>query len=89
MEVRYRKLFLKDLKKLKSLKIYDKICKLVFEELPNIKNIEEIKGLKQLKGSNCRYRIRIGNYRIGLEIREDKIELMRILHRRDFYRYFP
>ena len=89
MEVSYRKLFLKDLKKLKNLKIYDKIYKLVFEELPNISKIEEIKGLKRLKGSNCRYRIKIGDYRIGVEIHGHKIEIMRVLHRKDFYKYFP
>ncbi len=50
MEVSYRKLFLKDLKKLKNSKIYDKIWKLVFEELPNIDKLEDIKGLKLLKG---------------------------------------
>ena len=68
MEVKYRKLFLKDLKKLKNSKIYDKIYKLVFEELPSISKLEGIKGLKQLKGSDCRYRIRIGDYRIGIEV---------------------
>ena len=36
-----------------------------------------------------RYRIRIGNYRIGIEVNEDVIEVMRVLHRREFYRYFP
>ncbi len=62
MEVSYRKLFLKDLKKLKNLKVYDKIYKLVFEELLNIEKLEDIKGLKQLKGSDCRYRIRVRDY---------------------------
>ncbi len=74
MEASYRKLFLKDLKKLESLKVYDKIYKLVFEELPSIEKIEEIKGLKQLKGSGCRYRIRVGDYRIGIEIHGNRIE---------------
>ncbi|WP_124971246.1 type II toxin-antitoxin system RelE family toxin [Aphanothece sacrum] len=36
-----------------------------------------------------RYRIRVGDYRIGIEIQTDKIEMMRVLHRREFYRYFP
>jgi len=42
-----------------------------------------------MKGYPNRYRIRIGDYRVGLEINQDKIEIMRVLHRREFYRYFP
>ena len=89
MEVSYRKLFLKDLKKLKKLKIYDKIYQLVFEDLPCVEKIEKISSLKRLKGSKRRYRIRIGDYRIGIEIHGQKIEVMRILQRKDFYKYFP
>jgi mRNA interferase RelE/StbE len=33
--------------------------------------------------------VRIGDYRLGLKISEDAIELIRFLHRRDIYRRFP
>jgi mRNA interferase RelE/StbE len=40
-----------------------------------------------MKGYPNRYRIRLGNYRVGIEIHT--VEVMRALHRREFYRYFP
>ncbi len=42
-----------------------------------------------MKGNNNRYRIRIGDYRIGIEVQGYQVEMMRVLHRREFYRYFP
>ncbi|MFP4247584.1 MAG: type II toxin-antitoxin system RelE family toxin [Halochromatium sp.] len=42
-----------------------------------------------MTGYPNRYRIRIGAYRIGIELQGDTIEVMRVLHRREFYRYFP
>ncbi|NPA92437.1 MAG: type II toxin-antitoxin system RelE/ParE family toxin, partial [Chloroflexi bacterium] len=35
------------------------------------------------------YRIRLGDYRLGLEIEGDTVVFVRFLHRRDIYRYFP
>jgi mRNA-degrading endonuclease RelE of RelBE toxin-antitoxin system len=45
--------------------------------------------IKALIGSGNRYRIRIGDYRVGIEINGDTLELFRVLHRKEFYRYFP
>lgn len=65
MRIEYRQLFLKDLKKLKKQPIYQ-IVELAFEILPNANNLKEINNVKALKGSSNRYRIRIGDYRIGI-----------------------
>ncbi len=89
MRVLYRKLFLKDLKKLKGQPVYQKIYDLVFNKLAEIDHIESLSNVKAMKGYPNRYRIRIGDYRIGIERRDEEIEVMRVLHRREFYRYFP
>ncbi|MFQ5631415.1 MAG: type II toxin-antitoxin system RelE/ParE family toxin [bacterium] len=89
MDVRYRKQFLKDLKKLKHLPIYDQIVNLAFKKLPKAKTINEISGVKAMRGYPKRYRIRIGNYRIGIEAVHNDVEVMRVLLRSEFYRYFP
>jgi mRNA-degrading endonuclease RelE of RelBE toxin-antitoxin system len=39
-----------------------------------------------MRGYNGRYRIRINNYRVGIEVNGDVIEVMRVLHRREFYK---
>jgi len=89
MKVEYRKSFLKDLKKLKNQSVYQQILDFTFKQLPEAKSLQDLSQIKAMKGYPNRYRIRIGNYRIGIEVNQDKIEIMRVLHRREFYRYFP
>lgn len=89
LEVQYRQAFLKDLKQLKSSTSYQRIYEVAFTTLAAINTLEEISDIKAMKGYSGRYRIRIGDYRIGIEVNGDVIEVMRVLHRREFYRYFP
>ena len=62
---------------------------LAFEILPNAEELQDLSNVKVLKGYPNRYRIRIGDYRVGIEVHGDQVEMMRVLHRREFYRYFP
>ena len=89
MEVRYRESFLRDLKKLKKLPIYEKIYALSFETLPLAGELREIPGVKAMQGHPHRYRIRVASYRVGIEIAGPVVEMVRVLDRREFYRYFP
>jgi len=89
LEVQYRQAFLKDLKQLKSSASYQHIYEIAFTTLEAIDSLEEIPNIKAMRGYSDRYRIRIGDYRIGIEVNGDVIEVMRLLHRREFYRYFP
>ena len=89
MNTEYLLIFLKDLKALKSTPVFESIRALVFEEIPNIPNFEEIRNLKKLKGTENCYRIRSGDYRIGLIFDDETITFVRVLHRKDIYRYFP
>lgn len=34
-------------------------------------------------------RLRIGDYRLGMIVEGEVVEIVRFLHRRDIYRYFP
>lgn len=86
MEVRDRESFLRDLKKLP---IYEKIHTLSFGTLPSAGELREIPGVKAMQGYPHRYRIRIASYRIGIEIAGTVVERVRVLDRREFYRYFP
>jgi mRNA interferase RelE/StbE len=49
----------------------------------------EIKNYKKLKGSFNTFRIKLGQYRIGIFIDNDTVEFVIILHRKDIYKYFP
>lgn len=88
MEVEFRKSFQRDLKKIKDLSLLKKI-KLVIEEVENADNLPEINNLKFLKGEANYYRIRIGDYRSGIYINENVIRFVRVLHRKEIYKYFP
>jgi mRNA-degrading endonuclease RelE of RelBE toxin-antitoxin system len=89
VEVQYRKAFLRDLKKLKKQPVYDRIFELTFTTLPEVGRLRDVAGVKAMRGYPNRYRIRIGNYRVGIEVQGNNVEVMRVLHRREFYRYFP
>jgi len=40
-------------------------------------------------GGDRYYRIKIGDYRIGMTVEGNLVTLVRFLHRKDIYRYFP
>jgi mRNA interferase RelE/StbE len=46
-------------------------------------------NVKHLTSEGSYYRIRIGDYRLGLLLEDDTVTIVRFLHRRDIYRYFP
>lgn len=89
MNVQYRQAFLKDLKKLKGLDAYNCIYAIAFDDLPAAASLQDVSNIRAMQGHNNRYRIRVGNYRIGIETTEDGIEVIRVLHRKEFYRFFP
>ena len=89
MKTEYLPSFIKDLKSLKSTPIYTKIKKFTFEDILSYQNLSDISNLKKLKGEDNFYRIRVGDYRIGFFLRGNTITFCRVLHRREFYRYFP
>ena len=56
MDVRYRRSFLRDLKKLKKRPIYDAVFTLAFETLPEAEELTQVPGVKAMKGHAQRYR---------------------------------
>ncbi|MBN2384740.1 type II toxin-antitoxin system RelE/ParE family toxin [bacterium] len=88
MNIKYELSFEKDLKKIKNKSIKN-IVKNKIESIKKTKDIASISGLKKLKGYENYYRIRISDHRIGIEIKEDTMIFVRILNRKDIYRYFP
>jgi len=48
-----------------------------------------LKVSASLTSDGAYYRIRLGDYRIGLVVNEQTVVFVRFLHRREIYRYFP
>ena len=88
MIVAFEKSFKKDLADITDKKILLSVKNLIID-LESYSSLNEIQNLKRLKSEGKYYRIRVGNYRIGLIVENNKIYLLRILHRKEIYRYFP
>jgi len=88
VKVAYEAAFLRDLKRVRSKKVRRRVQR-VIEEVKKASAPHEILGLTKLCGYETFYRIRVGDYRIGIEIVDDTVIFVRFLHRRDIYRFFP
>ncbi|MCL0058781.1 type II toxin-antitoxin system RelE/ParE family toxin [Dehalococcoidia bacterium] len=69
--------------------MYEQIVELAFTVLPEANQLRDVPDVKAMRRRPKRYRIRVSNYRIGIEAKGDTVEVMRVLHRGEFYRYFP
>jgi mRNA interferase RelE/StbE len=88
MKILFEASFAKDLKQIKDGQVLHRIGK-VIEDIKTVTGPNKIKHLEKLKGYDTFYRIRINDYRLGVEIVGDEVILVRILHRKEVYRYFP
>ncbi len=89
MEVTYTKTFLKDLAKVFPAKTRNKIEHFVFEELPTIDSIANVGAIEQMTGFKNYYKMRFGDFRVGIKKSNNSIELLRVLNRKEIYKYFP
>ena len=89
MRVLFTRSFAKDLRNHQKNMILLQQIQKVIEQVERAEAISELTNLKQLKTEGRYYRIRIGDYRLGLVIENDLITFVRVLHRREIYRFFP
>ena len=88
MKLRYLKSFLRDIEKLKDPQTKQHI-KTQIEQIKSAEKQNEIRQLKKIKGHPYTYRIRLGNYRMGLFIEKDVVTFVRFVKRNDIYKLFP
>ena len=80
--------FNRDLRRIRNSDLQRRIVRKI-QELEAADSISEVAGVRPMTGSERHYRIRIGDYRLGLEVVGDVAVLLRFGHRREFYRHFP
>jgi mRNA interferase RelE/StbE len=51
--------------------------------------LEDVSGIRKLRGFNNAFRIRSGNYRIGVFIEGKVVQFARVAHRKNIYKIFP
>lgn len=88
MELEFRDSFLKDVKHVKEKRVKKKIVGMVTDARAAL-SLSDIRNVKKMEGSENYYRIRIGEYRIGIKLQDKTLVFLRCLHRKDIYRYFP
>ncbi|MDR1762362.1 MAG: hypothetical protein LBR64_00180 [Dysgonamonadaceae bacterium] len=88
MEVQFTKTFSKQIDDIRNVSLVSKIASVV-ETVMRAENLSSIANLKKLKGDDSAYRIRIGNYRIGLFIEKGEATFAYFSHRKDIYNKFP
>jgi mRNA interferase RelE/StbE len=88
LNVEYRKTFLKDLTRIPS-KTRMRIEIFVFSELCRFDTIDQCNKIERMSGYPSYYKIRFGDYRIGMRIEDNVVILERVLHRKEIYRFFP
>jgi mRNA interferase RelE/StbE len=88
VKVSFEAKFAKDLRNIKDGKLLIKLKELIVE-CKDAKSLAEIKNVKKLQGYDAFYRVRLGDYRVGLEILGNELVFARCLHRKDIYKYFP
>lgn len=79
--------FWKDVRKLNNRQVMQDVVDAI-ENVRDANSSQDIRELKRLKGAKA-YRIRIGNYRIGITITGTTVDFITVGHRSDFYQFFP
>ena len=89
MKVEFDKSFEKSIDKIRNKNMFPKILHVILE-LEHAKSIQEVKQIKKLTGYKNYYRIKLGEYRLGIEsINNDTVRVIIIAHRKEIYRFFP
>ena len=88
MKIEFLARFYKDLDRINSQKVKDDIAEAI-ENAEKARSVRDIKNIKKLKTSKIAYRIKIGDYRIGLFYENNIVEFARVVHRKDIYKVFP
>lgn len=88
MNIEFRKSFEKDLLKILDADLFTRIQEII-EQVEKAEKLSEVTNVKKLKGEVGYYRIRLGDYRLGIKVNDGVVSFVRILHRKEIYRYFP
>jgi len=88
LKVRFKASFASDLRALKDKSLLDRIKALIVD-VESAQALSELSNLKKLRGGGVYYRLRVGDYRLGMTVEDDVVVFVRVLHRREVYRYFP
>jgi len=88
MKVEFLSKFNRDLDTISSKSLKKAVLNIILQ-VEAAKSLSEIPNTKKLSGHKSAFRIRIGNYRMGIFLETDIVQFARIVHRKDIYQDFP
>jgi mRNA interferase RelE/StbE len=88
VKVFFRESFARDLAAVTNPQLLRRIREAI-TAVERAKTFHEIPQLKRLETRGKYYRIRIGDYRLGLVFEDGAFTLVRCLNRKELYRFFP
>ncbi len=89
MNIEFEKSFLKDIRKITDNKVRRNVERAILS-CKSAQQLSEITNVKKLTGYHNYYRIKIGDYRIGIEVTDvNSLRFLILKHRKDIYKRFP
>lgn len=88
MHVEFLHKFSSDLDKVNNAQVKKAALK-VLVRVEAAKDISAIPNVKKLSGYKSAFRIRIGDYRLGIFVDGNTVQFARLVHRKDIYKVFP
>ena len=88
MKTEFKASFLKCIHKIADNNLKAKIIECI-QQVELSDNIKQINDLKKLKSHKSFYRIKLGDYRIGVKIDSEVVVFVTVAHRKDIYKLFP
>jgi mRNA interferase RelE/StbE len=88
MEFRFEKSFVRDFKKVKDKSLAKEILECI-QRVSEASSVNQISNIKKITGYKSAYRIRTGNYRIGIVVEKNTAIFVAFDHRKNIYRKFP
>lgn len=88
MKATFRKSFERDLKRIREPALLRRIRETI-ERIEAADTLQDVPNFERLSGFSGFGRIRVGDYRMGVAVEGGELDLVRFLHRREIYRFFP
>jgi len=84
----FRESFARDLRGVRNEKLLLRVKESI-EAVEKADSLNALPNLKKLKGAKNYFRLKLGDYRIGLALENNTVVFVRFLDRKDIYKYFP
>ncbi len=88
MKAGFKTSFVKDLRNIRDKSTLKRIQKTI-EHVEHAQSLADVTNLKKLKGGSNYYRVKVGDYRVGIIVEGNEVSFIRCLNRKEIYRYFP